>query len=86
MIKQNTLGIGCEKGTENFEARRKGKVGSFDSSNRVAGTVNPEVDTLELDPLFCLQMRSVYFAWEWCYANVDLVKVMTGNWTRTVMF
>lgn len=86
MTNQNTLGIGCGKGTENFETRRKGKFGSFYSSDRGAGAVNPDVDAMELDPLFCLQIRSVYCAWEWCYANGDLVVVMTGNWTRTVMF
>jgi hypothetical protein len=86
LIKQNTLWIGWGKGTENFETRRKGKVGNFDSTNRGADTLNPEVGTVELDPLFCLQMRSVNCERNWCYVNGDLIRVMTGNWTRTVVF
>jgi len=41
---------------------------------------------VEVDPLFCLQMRSVYCEWKWYYVNGDLIKVMIGNGTRTVVF
>ena len=86
VTKQYTIWTWWGVGSENFETRRECKVGSFDSSNRGAGTVKPEGRRRVNRPIVSLEIRSVYCAWNWCGADGDSRKVTKGNWTRTVVF